>query len=502
MKKFLLVFTVVLLWGCDDAGPEPEIYCGDGLINDNSEECDTNYEGDDTCLSLGYYGGVIKCSDTCRIDFSECEDAGRCGDGVVNEGETEENCCEDTGCISGICTENGCVPQWEIDCDGGISCSTEQPWECNGSDLPEYNCGECGCDNDMQCVHDVCYSQNELDSEREAYLLPMDRELDWYFSLMDTVMDSSALKYDDFLMAVKTRLHQEERLAAVLFGESHGSTDEQDLNMQLMMDIESDGWDITGLGIEDNGSPLLDATRTTQLGFEVTGISGDLTNVSYCNAALNAVGENINHEDGIYFQYMGSGHTSREVAKWDMHWGICHLPHTAECILSNSRMALTLIAFDPDIWMTLTDQILMWRIGNFYDTRENVTLQLSQTIGRWNTTFSMHDLEPGYDTTMNGESVNVRMIQSEDNPDVWFGFFPRPDRQPWLTRGFESIWLVSDIQDFLWEHQIKPGNCSVSWNFTPGEEELTYFCGVDSFEIEAHVDGVTFEVETYTLNNK
>ncbi|MBU1241386.1 hypothetical protein KJ865_16860, partial [Myxococcota bacterium] len=130
---------------------------------------------------------------------------------------------------------------------------------------------------------------------------------------------------------------------------------------------------------------------------------------------------------------------------------------------------------------------------------DDVTTTLDQTVGRWNTSFSTHDYEAAYEADANDTSVNVRLVPSDVNDDVWFAFFPRPGRQPWLTMGFRTLWQDTDIRDYLWAHQIKPGNCSVSWNFTPGSEELTYFCGVDAFEIEAHVDGVTFELLTYTL---
>ncbi|MBU1218550.1 hypothetical protein KKF34_04005 [Myxococcota bacterium] len=501
MKKFLLLFVSLVFLstaGCDDPETDPAPVCGDGTVN-GAEECDTTYTGTDTCTSLGYYAGEITCSNTCTVDISQCTAAGMCGDGIVNGDENEENCCGDTGCETGVCTESGCMAQWELDCAAGPGCSDVQPWECSDTGLPTYDCAECGCPGDLVCEHSVCYSQEELDAFRQSMLLPLDQELDWYFTLMDTVMSPSALSYNDFAQELEIRLRSEERLTAVLFGESHGSTDEQNVHMQIMMDIESAGWEVTRLGMEDNGSPLLDATQTEQLGFEVHGISGDLTNTTYCNDAKNAADDLVNHVDGIYFQYTGSGHTSREIAKWPMHWGVCTFPHTAECVLSVSRMAITVIAFDPNVWMTLTDQMLMWRIGDFYDSRDSVTTALSQTVGRWDTTFSMHAAEPGYDATVNGEAVNVRFIPSSSNPDVWFAFFPRPNRQAWLTRGFQTIWSNQEIQDFLWDRNIKPGNCSVNWNFTPGEEELTYFCHSATEEVEAHVNGITFELISHAF---
>jgi hypothetical protein len=53
---------------CDGACP---VQCGDGLIGPG-EQCDgTNFAGS-TCLSLGFSGGTLLCSATCRLDTSSC----------------------------------------------------------------------------------------------------------------------------------------------------------------------------------------------------------------------------------------------------------------------------------------------------------------------------------------------------------------------------------------------------------------------------------------------
>jgi hypothetical protein len=503
MKKNLLFVLILLVgsFGCDDDdGDSSDPVCGDGIINGVDEECDGEYSGQDTCVGFGYYGGIIQCTDQCKIDITDCENNGRCGDGAVSGDETEDNCCEDTGCEYGVCSQDGCVDAWVGDCLETDVCSSEKPWTCVESGVPEYDCSSCACPDDTICTFDVCYSQDELDSVRQEYLPPMDKPLDWYFQLIDNIMDPGALTFDEFSIEVEGLLRADSRYAAVIMGESHGSLDEQNVNLQLMVDIIDRGWEIIALGIEDNGNPLLDATQTSILNVDIESISGNLTNVSYCDQASSAVLGNLNHTDGIYLQYIGSGHTSREVAQWDMHWGICSLPHVAECVLANSRKAITLITFDPNIWMGLTDQVLMWSTGDYYTTRDAVSTRLNQIVDRWDTSFSALDAEPLYDAEVNGANVNVRVVPSSENDDVWFAFFPRKDREPYLTKGFRAIWQVSEIQDYMWDNEIKPGNCSVSWNFTPGEEELTYSCTKDSFSVQAQVHGLTYEVESHTLN--
>lgn len=60
--------------------------CGDGVVDGLSgEDCDGAAPAAESCVSLGYYGGALRCSAACRADLSSC--TGTCGDGVVNGGE-------------------------------------------------------------------------------------------------------------------------------------------------------------------------------------------------------------------------------------------------------------------------------------------------------------------------------------------------------------------------------------------------------------------------------
>ena len=64
--------------------------CGDAIIN-GDEECDSPELGGMSCMSLPeqYYGGNLYCTPTCLFDVSECQLAGRCGDGLRRDGPEE-----------------------------------------------------------------------------------------------------------------------------------------------------------------------------------------------------------------------------------------------------------------------------------------------------------------------------------------------------------------------------------------------------------------------------
>lgn len=87
-KYPLLVFTIIFLIGLTSA-----IYCGDGSINQQIEQCDGSDLGGQTCQSLGLGNGILSCySDgtqrtpgLCILDTINCFDT--CGDGTTDPWE-------------------------------------------------------------------------------------------------------------------------------------------------------------------------------------------------------------------------------------------------------------------------------------------------------------------------------------------------------------------------------------------------------------------------------
>ncbi len=75
--------------GCPADGCTGEIAeCGNDVV-EAGEECDGTDLDNETCLTLGYYGGDLSCTDQCEFDLTDCEAAGWCGDGVLQEAEEE-----------------------------------------------------------------------------------------------------------------------------------------------------------------------------------------------------------------------------------------------------------------------------------------------------------------------------------------------------------------------------------------------------------------------------
>ncbi len=133
--------------GQGGGGPGHE--CGDGVI-DADEECDALALGGQTCESLGFVGGTLKCSSACKLDTSECT---KCGNGSV-EPQLGEQCdfdavgaplvlttCQGLG-FAGSNKNPGCDPTCHYDtapclCGNGALDAGES---CDGADFGGKTC--------------------------------------------------------------------------------------------------------------------------------------------------------------------------------------------------------------------------------------------------------------------------------------------------------------------------------------------------------------------------
>ncbi|PKN44651.1 MAG: hypothetical protein CVU59_11150 [Deltaproteobacteria bacterium HGW-Deltaproteobacteria-17] len=108
MKYILLAchLSLLVLAGCMDVkAVAPDPACGDYLINQEGEECDSWDTGSHTCQTLGFHDGVLACTATCTLDFSDCERFGSCGDGIVQTGAGEE--CDEADLHEASCLSLG-----------------------------------------------------------------------------------------------------------------------------------------------------------------------------------------------------------------------------------------------------------------------------------------------------------------------------------------------------------------------------------------------------------
>ncbi|MBU1070732.1 hypothetical protein KJ975_14310 [Myxococcota bacterium] len=146
-----------------------EVVCGDGRM-DSAEACDGTDLGDQTCVSLGFSGGILSCNGDCSLNTLSCT-SGACGNGVLDAGETCEpgpgatvaGCGPDCQVIDGwSCdgTPSVCTPI----CSDGLILGDE---ECDGTNLGTATCEAAGYDGgtllcDAQCRLDYSGCRNDF----------------------------------------------------------------------------------------------------------------------------------------------------------------------------------------------------------------------------------------------------------------------------------------------------------------------------------------------------
>lgn len=439
-------------------------------------------------LSLALTVVVTACTDE--------SDEPACGDGVVDPGETSNTCCADAGCPRGVCnlTTGTCVHPWTFTCPAQTeACADDLPYVCDANP-PSYDCSACGCPEGHTCFEDFCFADNVSTLERSSNSPPTDLPLGDYFPLLDWAATTPAMTLAELFGEIDTLLREDGRRSTMLLGESHNSPDERAVGVQILRELSAGGWVIPTVGIEWGGAPILDPELFADLELETDFLEGDLTNDTYCDAAVEQAGDRINSQ-GLYVQFTGSGHTSQEVCHHPYHWTICDLPHTAECLASSGKKSITVILFDPHVWLWVTDRILLWRLGDFYPNATEFTANLEAALVGWESHMALQQTEARFDATANGRDLNVRILPALHADDVYFAYFPRPGRPAYLMRSFQGAWNDPTLQAFFLAHSMEPKHCSISWDLGEGTETFWLHCNKDGYGLQAQVDGVTFALE-------
>jgi hypothetical protein len=402
--------------------------------------------------------------------------------------DAEQKSC---ACDRGVCdpTTGACVDPWVLDCKGVAEgeCAPSRPYVCAGVAPPSYDCAKCGCPDGQKCELGVCFPGETLALRREDRGIKTDRPVDEYFRFVDAMMTLPALTKAEAIDEMTKRMKRDARVSTLNLGESHGAGDEQAVGLDLVRAIVSRGFTASTIGIEGGKDPIVDIAPLADLGIEAHAISGDLTNKAYCKAVTENVGELLNTE-GIYVQYSGSGHTSQEACYHTEHYSICNPPHTAECVTKLGRRALTVMLFDPDPWLTMTDQALLWRAGTRLPDVAAFATELDAALRRWEASFAKQIKDARFDAAAGARNVNVRFVASPRFEDVFIAYFPRPERTAFLMRSFGAVWATPALQTYLVTNAMRPQDCSISWDATPGKETYSLWCEKDGKELTATVD--------------
>ncbi|MBN2723718.1 MAG: scavenger receptor cysteine-rich domain-containing protein [Deltaproteobacteria bacterium] len=152
----------------DTSECEQGIYCGNNVTDQESEDCDGTDLSGQTCLSLGYSGGILRCLSDCTWDTEHCTSPD-CGNLTIEEGEE----CDSDDLNSETCETQGfsggdlkCSATCQLDTSDCSSCQNgvkEGDEACDGTDFGVQTCtslgfsgGTLGCSSSCTLITDNC----------------------------------------------------------------------------------------------------------------------------------------------------------------------------------------------------------------------------------------------------------------------------------------------------------------------------------------------------------
>jgi hypothetical protein len=156
--------------GSSSGGPDGD--CGNGAL-DPGESCDGSDFGGETCATVGeFFEGQLGCTDECTLDTSACV-AAECGDGVQNQ-DSED--CDGADLAGQTCADVGDYWMGDLACTGGCAFDTaacvaaecgdgvknQDSEDCDGNDLAGQECTDIGYDwGPVTCTDDCSLDESQ-----------------------------------------------------------------------------------------------------------------------------------------------------------------------------------------------------------------------------------------------------------------------------------------------------------------------------------------------------
>ncbi len=352
-----------------------------------------------------------------------CPDpAARCGDGAVDDGETEDNCCVDTGCTFGTCggaPGDACATPWSTTCAAG---DCDGPYVCAGDGSPPgYDCAACRCPGADACVAGVCLDARTRDLERSADVVDNGLSLDEYTRLYTDFAQQDKLTLGEVAAANAVAMQQDPRRNTIVLGAVPGS---------------------------DIG--VVDRAVEGALGFQVSRAPLDTPS---CDALTAASADGL--LPTLVVASVPFDAATRQTCPYPGTFPSCAVPQAAECVLRAGRFATTFVVDDEKLTLPLLDQAMLARAALVGP--DVMQAFLDQALTHFQNAAAV--IRPD-----DGLVVDTRIVAcfSSDDPFVTFVVIADPNARPLRLGTFRAAWKDPTLQGFLLDNDITSSACGFS----------------------------------------
>ena len=426
--------------------------------------------------------------------------AAECGDGIVDEGETEATCCVDTGCSTGVCGARGaCEDPWTSACDaaGAGACLPESSAVCPDAPtaIPVSDCTQCGCGGGDRCEDQVCVDVATRDAERDSPVPPNDLETTDFLALIAEA-NSFPLTFNDVVSAHRKTLREDRRALALLVGRiGNGSAPPSDDRVDEANGLEA-----------RIATRLVESLSSTRGQDQIVAMAGRVpTPFELSERDVVPLGETLDDACGeleaaaaaakadetrmIVFADAAIAH--RESCFYPALFPRCGHPHLDGCLEREGIRPVSVVVMSTALALDRLERALLVRIGN--QQAFAIDTRLEQTITQWQDLVSNLIRPAQFGLTLDDDtrvSVRARPTRSRDGHVV----LVIEDREPWGLLAFRVLWNDAPTQAFLIDQDVTASDCG----YRREANTVHFDCAESGATLTAAIDMTTREISPIT----
>jgi hypothetical protein len=352
------------------------------------------------------------------VSAIRCTPPPECGDGVVNDGEDETTCCEDTGCASGTCGDaHACVTAWNDICVAP-GCAPTQPLLCidDVRAPPAYDCAQCGCADGGACIDAVCVSADVREQERNDDVVSDLLDDEDYVALLRLLTRGRARSVTDMNPILVQRRQLDARIVHRLMGDDA-------VDGHIGAEGLLDGRDVSANG--ESRDDICAALRA----------ESGLAPLTRLQASLP-----VDQVDDVTCLHPGV-------------FARCQPPAVAGCAFAAGRSAERFLVVGQQAYQTVDDALLRHAVRS---ARVQWITRIDDVVARYNDATAIVPTAAFVDPNTNRE---VRVV-ADAQEGVWWVLIVPVDSAPHRLLSFRALLAQATSRTFLENNDMLPTDCT------------------------------------------